>query len=28
MAPVWVIGSYDKAGKANMMTAAWVGICC
>ena len=28
MAPVWVIGSYDKAGKANMMTAAWGGICC
>ena len=28
MAPVWVIGSYDKAGKADMMTAAWVGICC
>ncbi|MBU0714552.1 MAG: flavin reductase family protein [Verrucomicrobia bacterium] len=28
MAPAWVIGSYDKAGKANMMTAAWVGICC
>ena len=28
MTPVWVIGSYDKAGKANMMTAAWVGICC
>src|SRR5450759_2177591 len=28
MTPVWVIGSYDKAGKADMMTAAWVGICC
>lgn len=26
--PVWVIGSYDKEGKPNMMTAAWVGICC
>jgi flavin reductase (DIM6/NTAB) family NADH-FMN oxidoreductase RutF/major membrane immunogen (membrane-anchored lipoprotein) len=26
--PVWVIGSYDAAGKPNMMTAAWVGICC
>ena len=25
--PVWVIGSYDKAGKPNMMTSAWVGIC-
>ena len=28
MTPVWVIGSYDKDGKPNMMTAAWVGICC
>lgn len=27
-APVWVIGSYDKEGKPNVMTAAWVGICC
>jgi flavin reductase (DIM6/NTAB) family NADH-FMN oxidoreductase RutF/uncharacterized protein with FMN-binding domain len=26
--PVWVIGSYDSVGKPNMMTAAWVGICC
>ncbi|MBU1040406.1 MAG: flavin reductase family protein [Proteobacteria bacterium] len=26
--PVWVIGSYDAAGKPNMMTAAWGGICC
>ena len=26
--PVWVIGSYDKAGKPNVMTSAWVGICC
>lgn len=26
--PVWVIGSYDMHGKPNMMTAAWVGICC
>lgn len=26
--PVWVIGSYDMQGKPNMMTAAWVGICC
>jgi flavin reductase (DIM6/NTAB) family NADH-FMN oxidoreductase RutF len=25
---VWVIGSYDKDGKPNVMTAAWVGICC
>lgn len=25
--PAMVIGSYDKAGKANMMTAAWIGIC-
>ena len=28
LTPVWVIGSYDKANKPNMMTAAWVGICC
>lgn len=26
--PVWVIGSYDKAGKANVMTASWAAICC
>ncbi|MBN2654725.1 MAG: flavin reductase family protein [Nitrospirae bacterium] len=26
--PVWVIGSYDKAGKPNVMTIAWGGICC
>lgn len=26
--PVWCIGSYDKEGKANVMTAAWGGICC
>ncbi len=25
--PAMVIGSYDKAGKPNMMTAAWIGIC-
>lgn len=25
--PALVIGSYDKDGKANMMTAAWVSIC-
>lgn len=27
-APVWVIGSYDNEGAANMMTASWAGICC
>ena len=26
--PVWVIGTYDKKGNPNLMTAAWVGICC
>lgn len=26
--PVWVIGSYDENGRANMMTAAWGGVCC
>lgn len=25
---VWVIGTYDKEGKPNMMTAAWGGVCC
>jgi flavin reductase (DIM6/NTAB) family NADH-FMN oxidoreductase RutF len=28
LAPVWVIGTYDKAGKPNASTAAWVGMCC
>ena len=27
-APVWCIGTYDDAGRANMMTASWAGICC
>ena len=26
--PVWCIGTYDKTGKPNVMTAAWAGICC
>ena len=26
--PVWVIGTYDKDGKPNVMTIAWGGICC
>ncbi|KRT71616.1 MAG: hypothetical protein XU12_C0037G0001, partial [Deltaproteobacteria bacterium CSP1-8] len=26
--PVWVVGTYDKEGKPNMMTVAWGGICC
>ncbi len=26
--PVWVVGTYDKEGKPNAMTAAWGGICC
>ena len=26
--PVYVVGTYDKKGKANAMTAAWGGICC
>ena len=28
IAPVWVIGTYDKAGKPDASTAAWVGMCC
>jgi len=27
-APVCVVGTYDQAGKPNVMTAAWAGICC
>jgi flavin reductase (DIM6/NTAB) family NADH-FMN oxidoreductase RutF len=27
-APVWVVGTYDAQGRANVMTAAWAGICC
>ncbi len=27
-APVLVIGTYDREGKSNVMTAAWGGICC
>ena len=26
--PVWCVGSYDGAGKPNVMTIAWGGICC
>ena len=26
--PVWVVGTYDKVGKPNVMTAAWARICC
>jgi len=26
--PVWVVGTYDRNGKPNVMTAAWGGICC
>ena len=26
--PVWVIGSYDKDGKPDVMAASWAGICC
>lgn len=26
--PVFVVGTYDRAGKPNVMTAAWAGICC
>jgi flavin reductase (DIM6/NTAB) family NADH-FMN oxidoreductase RutF len=27
-APVLVVGTYDKRGKPNVMTASWGGICC
>ena len=26
--PVLLVGTYDRAGKPNLMTAAWGGICC
>jgi flavin reductase (DIM6/NTAB) family NADH-FMN oxidoreductase RutF len=26
--PVWIVGTYDSAGKPNGMTVAWGGICC
>lgn len=26
--PAWVVGTYDRDGKPNVMTAAWGGICC
>jgi flavin reductase (DIM6/NTAB) family NADH-FMN oxidoreductase RutF len=26
--PVFIVGTYDNAGQANVMTAAWGGICC
>jgi flavin reductase (DIM6/NTAB) family NADH-FMN oxidoreductase RutF len=26
--PTWVVGTYNKAGKPNVMTIAWGGICC
>ena len=26
--PTWVVGTYNQDGKANVMTAAWGGICC
>jgi flavin reductase (DIM6/NTAB) family NADH-FMN oxidoreductase RutF len=26
--PVFLVGTYDKAGKPNIMTASWGGICC
>ncbi len=26
--PVFVVGTYDKNGKPNVMTASWGGICC
>ncbi len=27
-APVLMVGTYDQAGKPNLMNAAWGGICC
>jgi flavin reductase (DIM6/NTAB) family NADH-FMN oxidoreductase RutF len=25
---IWVVGTYDKKGRPNLMTAAWGGVCC
>jgi flavin reductase (DIM6/NTAB) family NADH-FMN oxidoreductase RutF len=27
-APVYIVGTYDEKGRANVMAAAWAGICC
>jgi len=27
-APLWIVGSYDAAGRPNAMAVAWGGICC
>jgi len=26
--PVYIVGTYDEAGKPNLMNAAWGGVCC
>jgi len=26
--PVWCVGTYDRDGRPNVMTASWAGICC
>lgn len=26
--PVWVVGTFDREGEPNVMTASWAGICC
>ena len=26
--PTWIVGTYDKDGRPNVMAAAWGGICC
>lgn len=26
--PVWLVGTYDREGKANVATVAWGGVCC
>ncbi len=25
---VWIVGTYDREGRPNLMTAAWGGVCC
>jgi len=26
--PTWIVGTYDAEGRANLMAAAWGGVCC
>ena len=28
LSPVWIVGTYDREGKPNVMAVSWGGICC